>query len=463
MRKSDGESQSYLGVVDVDLGSSSPRTSESSSSSNDDDEKLLLSDTKLQEDIMTMLLHSLNLVSALSLNKGPCEICTEDHPALRCRLLSEKEISAPTRLRLQQLKHELSQKKADKWKQSHSSTTAGTGLLRLSAEELDAKYQAHVGPELQIENEEDLLLPSILKDEETPEQPQEVMPKTVQEQEMVEKLQRQYEQQLQEIRKGSVHMKEKYERQRAIILEDETEEQQVTRRRASVHQEKESERAAAAVALEWSRNLHKSTRNLHTSIMAAQEEEPATMKREHTIDNGSAAVIVADDQSSTPPSSTCMNIRDTLQKYKAWILFVTVAIILCIVVSLLNDAPPDNPDGAYCEENGGDTEYRNEEDGVEYALCVFHDGTGTACDSGAFRRGECDKDSTLIISLYCKENGGNLTNVGVDWGATVGEPPATYQVCTLQDGTECAEHSYYDDGGCAPDLRDEIFLETQIQ
>lgn len=319
---------------------------------------------------------------------------------------------------------------------------------------MDAKYQAH---------QEGLLLPSILKDEETPERPQEVMPKTAQE-EMVEKLQRQYEQQLQEIRKGSEHMKEKFERQRAIVVEDETEEQQVRRRRKSVHQEKESERAAAAVALEWSRNLHKSTRNLHTSILAAQEEGSGTsetMKKEHTIDNGSAAVIVADeDQSSTPPK--CMNTRNTLQKYKGWVLFVIVAVILCIVVALLNSAPPETPDGAYCEENGGNTEYRNEEDGVEYALCVFHDGSGTACDRGAFRRGKCDKDSTPLISLFCTDDVGNLTNVDVDWGDTVGAPPATYKVCTLQDGTECAEHSYYN-GGCATDLRDEDFLETRIQ
>ena len=115
-------------------------------------------------------------------------------------------------------------------------------------------------------------------------------------------------------------------------------------------------------------------------------------------------------------------------------------------------APAVPPDGAYCEENGGEMEYRYAEEGGQYALCVFHDGTGTACDSWAFYRGECDKGSTPIFPLFCKERRGHLTNRDVDWGDVVGAPPATYQVCTFQDGTECAEHSYYNDEGCANDL-----------
>jgi putative hemolysin len=46
-----------------------------------------------------------------------------------------------------------------------------------------------------------------------------------------------------------------------------------------------------------------------------------------------------------------------------------------------------NPASVYCEEQGYTPEVRTEEDGDQYGVCIFPD--GTECDEWAFYRGEC--------------------------------------------------------------------------
>jgi len=100
----------------------------------------------------------------------------------------------------------------------------------------------------------------------------------------------------------------------------------------------------------------------------------------------------------------------------------------------------------YCKSNGGSLEGRHTQNGDEYGLCVFDD--GSACADWWYYRGECDKGSTPVFSAFCEESGGELTREDVDWGDTIGASPADYEMCTFENGTECDEYSYYV-GACA--------------
>lgn len=49
-----------------------------------------------------------------------------------------------------------------------------------------------------------------------------------------------------------------------------------------------------------------------------------------------------------------------------------------------------NPASVYCEEQGGTLDFRYDEDGNQYGICVFED--GSQCEEWAFFRGECAPD-----------------------------------------------------------------------
>jgi putative hemolysin len=57
----------------------------------------------------------------------------------------------------------------------------------------------------------------------------------------------------------------------------------------------------------------------------------------------------------------------------------------------VDNAPPDaelpNPASVYCEEQGYRVEIRTDDEGNQYGVCVFPD--GSECDEWAFFRGEC--------------------------------------------------------------------------
>jgi putative hemolysin len=57
------------------------------------------------------------------------------------------------------------------------------------------------------------------------------------------------------------------------------------------------------------------------------------------------------------------------------------------VDNALTDAELPNPASAYCEEQGYRVEIRTDDQGNQYGVCVFPD--GSECDEWAFFRGEC--------------------------------------------------------------------------
>ncbi|MBN2114738.1 MAG: DUF333 domain-containing protein [Acidimicrobiia bacterium] len=99
-----------------------------------------------------------------------------------------------------------------------------------------------------------------------------------------------------------------------------------------------------------------------------------------------------------------------------------------------------NPASAFCEEQGGTVEIRDEAGG-QVGYCVFDD--GSECEEWAFYRGECSPGQSLggetgianPASVYCQEQGGTLD--------------LATGICTLADGTECDEWAFYR-GECGP-------------
>ncbi len=60
----------------------------------------------------------------------------------------------------------------------------------------------------------------------------------------------------------------------------------------------------------------------------------------------------------------------------------------CAPSDASGDAGAPNPASVYCEEQGGTLEIREDEDGNQYGVCVFDD--GSECEEWAFYRGECE-------------------------------------------------------------------------
>lgn len=81
----------------------------------------------------------------------------------------------------------------------------------------------------------------------------------------------------------------------------------------------------------------------------------------------------------------------------------------------------------------------------QYGICIFSN--TTACDHWAFERGTCDTTNPNF-SIYCADNGGQVSQENVDWGAVVGAPPATYGLCT-SNGKQCTEYDYYAYNNCS--------------
>jgi len=106
-----------------------------------------------------------------------------------------------------------------------------------------------------------------------------------------------------------------------------------------------------------------------------------------------------------------------------------------------NEQGLPNPASVYCDEQGGTLDIRTDDDGNQYGVCVFDD--GSECDEWAFYRGECSPGESLAgetgianpASVYCVEQGGTLD---LESG-----------MCTFADGSECDEWAFYR-GECQP-------------
>jgi putative hemolysin len=106
-----------------------------------------------------------------------------------------------------------------------------------------------------------------------------------------------------------------------------------------------------------------------------------------------------------------------------------------------------NPASEYCVEQGGTLDIRTETGGGEVGYCQFDD--ETECEEWSFYRGDCKQGefslSTQITnpaSEYCVEQGGELEIKEHDDGGQ-------YGVCTFDDGSECEEWDFFR-GECEP-------------
>jgi putative hemolysin len=75
------------------------------------------------------------------------------------------------------------------------------------------------------------------------------------------------------------------------------------------------------------------------------------------------------------------------------LMVIAFACIASACGSDAGNAPPDepvglaNPASVYCEDQGGELEIRTAEDGGQYGVCMFDD--GTECEEWAYFREEC--------------------------------------------------------------------------
>jgi putative hemolysin len=103
-----------------------------------------------------------------------------------------------------------------------------------------------------------------------------------------------------------------------------------------------------------------------------------------------------------------------------------------------------NPSSVGCADKGGTSETLYDNEGGQYGVCLFSD--GTACEEWALQNGECAEGDKPVFATYCTDIGGDMSNESVTF-VSEGNPPATYEVCTL-DGAKCAAYDYYT-SGCA--------------
>jgi putative hemolysin len=110
-----------------------------------------------------------------------------------------------------------------------------------------------------------------------------------------------------------------------------------------------------------------------------------------------------------------------------------------------SDTQIANPASVYCDEQGGKLEIRTDADGGQYGVCIFED--GSECEEWAFFHGECapgasDTQMANPASVYCDEQGGKL-EIRTD------EDGGQYGVCIFGDGSECEEWAFFR-GECKP-------------
>jgi putative hemolysin len=80
------------------------------------------------------------------------------------------------------------------------------------------------------------------------------------------------------------------------------------------------------------------------------------------------------------------------------LLFVAVVFLVGCVVAPTPAQPTAesglaNPASVYCEEQGGQLEIRTGDDGGQYGVCIFSD--GSECEEWAYYRGECQPGDSL--------------------------------------------------------------------
>jgi putative hemolysin len=133
------------------------------------------------------------------------------------------------------------------------------------------------------------------------------------------------------------------------------------------------------------------------------------------------------------------------------LFLLIVPFVLLAVVGCSSSAEPAqmaNPASEYCIEQGGKLDIREDDNGGEVGYCQFDD--GSECEEWTYFRGDCSPGEFPISSqlanpaaTYCIEQGGV-------YEIRDHEDGGQYGVCIFDDGSECDAWSYFR-GECAPD------------
>ncbi len=136
--------------------------------------------------------------------------------------------------------------------------------------------------------------------------------------------------------------------------------------------------------------------------------------------------------------------------FRSVLLFSTICLLLS-ACNLEETETPNmaNPAAVFCKEQGYDYEIRTDESGNEYGVCIFPD--GSECDAWAYYESKCEPGSTETeesadmpnpAAVYCKDQ-------GYEYEIRTDENGGQYGVCIFPDGSECDEWAYYE-GECEP-------------
>lgn len=132
-------------------------------------------------------------------------------------------------------------------------------------------------------------------------------------------------------------------------------------------------------------------------------------------------------------------------------LFVMLAAAGCS--SQAEPAQLANPASVHCTEQGGELDIRKDAGGGQVGYCQFDDDAslpgGSECEEWAFFRGDCQKgefpSSTQLANpaaVYCSEQ-------GAEYEIREHEDGGQYGVCIFDDGSECDAWDFFR-GDCAP-------------
>ena len=130
-------------------------------------------------------------------------------------------------------------------------------------------------------------------------------------------------------------------------------------------------------------------------------------------------------------------------------LMIIVVIFLAAVGCSPADEPAQlaNPAAVYCAEQGGKVDIRQDADGGAMGYCQFDD--GSECEEWAYFRSECQSGEFQASSqianpaaVYCGEQGGT-------YKIREHEDGSQYGVCLFEDGSECDAWAFFR-GECLP-------------
>ncbi len=137
-------------------------------------------------------------------------------------------------------------------------------------------------------------------------------------------------------------------------------------------------------------------------------------------------------------------------RFKEIVFLLTMLLIMLAAAGCSSPAEPAglaNPASVYCGEQGGELDIRKDADGGEVGYCQFDD--GSECEEWAFFRRDCQKGefpaSTQLANpaaVYCSEQGAAYEIREHDDGGQ-------YGVCIFDDGSECDAWDFFREE-CAP-------------